>query len=344
MPRPTLPISFKALAIDAPGAPVREVHKTIESLRRDDVLVRVDYASINKMDPMLARRNIFDLPAPYVLGFDFSGEVAELGGEGELGVGAHVFGRVSRGGCFAEYVVAKKADVMKRGNVPAPEASTYGIAYLTAYESMVITGNVEARARKTIYVAGAAGGVGHFAAQMAKFHGLTVIGSAGKAISLDLLRQMKLDHVIDYGKQNVVDEIMRITGGKGVDLVYDSTGSQASYTQSAAVVAAGGEYIRLGTPQQLLISGSQDMTSVVEARGAKMTIADLGRYARDPVYAAQLPKVVEGMRRAVPWYEEGKLRPFVTETVRFDAAALQSAFDAFVKGTNNVGKVVVRVR
>jgi NADPH:quinone reductase len=339
-----LPISFQALAIDAPGAPLRKVQKTIESLSNDEVLVRIDYASINKMDPLLARRNIFQLPTPYVLGFDFSGELVRLGGESSLRIGDQVFGKVRRGGAFAEYLVAKVGDVLLRGAVPAPEASTYGIAYLTAYESIVITGNMAAKQGKTIYIAGAAGGVGHFAAQLCKLYGLTVIGSAGKARSLGLLRQMKLDHVIDYGKQDVVEEVMRITGGKGADLVYDSTASQASYTQSAAVVAAGGEYIRLGTPQQIQISGSQDMTAVVEARGAKMTIADLGRYQADPVYIARMSEVVEGMRRAVAWYAEGKLSPMITETVPFDAAALQRAFDEFVNGTNNVGKIVVACR
>jgi NADPH:quinone reductase-like Zn-dependent oxidoreductase len=49
---------------------------------------------------------------------------------------------------------------------------------------------------------------------MAKLHGLAVIGSAGNASSLDLLRQMKLDHVIDYRKENVVEAIMHLTGGK----------------------------------------------------------------------------------------------------------------------------------
>ncbi|MGO8695678.1 MAG: alcohol dehydrogenase catalytic domain-containing protein [Rectinemataceae bacterium] len=48
------------------------------------MLMRVDYASINKMDPMMARRNLFQLPAPYVLGFDFGGEVVEVGSEGGL--------------------------------------------------------------------------------------------------------------------------------------------------------------------------------------------------------------------------------------------------------------------
>jgi NADPH:quinone reductase-like Zn-dependent oxidoreductase len=200
---------------------------------------------------------------PYVLGFDFSGDMVEQGAEGRedgntLTMGQQLFGRSLTGGTFAEYVVVKKEHVLPRGRVPAPEASTFGIAYLTAYESLVISANIERHKGKWIYVAGAAGGVGHFAAQIAKLYGLKVIGSAGKAASLNLLRQLHLDHIIDYSKQDVVKEIMSVTGGKGADLVYDSTYTQSSYTQSAAAVASGGEYIRLGTAAQLALSGAED--------------------------------------------------------------------------------------
>ena len=82
----TFPFSFNALAIEQPGSPVSLVRKTIESLKKDELLVRVDYASINKMDPMMANVNRFQLPAPYVLGFDFSGEVIQVGSEGGLKV------------------------------------------------------------------------------------------------------------------------------------------------------------------------------------------------------------------------------------------------------------------
>ena len=298
------------------------------------------YASINKMDSLFALRNIFNLPEPYVLGFDFSGEVVELGDgncENSLSIGQQVFGSTRPGGCFAEYVVSGKDSVLPRGSVPAPEASTFGIAYITAYASLVITSNIERHKGKWIYVAGAGGGVGHFAAQIAKLYGLKIVGSAGKPASLNLLRQLRLDHIIDYSNQNVVEEIMKLTGGKGVDVVYDSTASQSSYVQSAAVIASGGEYIRLGTAAQLAITGNEDMSSAVESRGAKMIISG------DPdKRIEEAAKRTEGLSRAVSWYEEGKLNPMITSTVAFDASALQLALEAFRKGTNNVGKVVVK--
>jgi len=339
-----LPVTFRALVIEQPGKPVSLQRKTIASLGEDEVLIRVSYASINRMDPLLAQRNVFNLPAPYVLGFDFSGEVVRRGGSAGPRVGEQVFGTTIAGGGFAEYVVARNEYVLPRGTVPALEASALGIAYMTAYESMVVTGNIAGHSGTWIYISGAAGGVGHFATQMARLHGLKVIGSAGKAASLALLRQLQVDHVIDYSRQDVVGEIMKLTGGKGVPLVYDSTYMQSSYVQSAAVVASGGEYIRLGTPAQMTAFGLEDMTSVVESRGAKMLIGDPGRYRTDPLYQRQAQKLHDGQKQAVSWYEEGKLKPVITQTVPFDAAELQHAFEGFIAGTVNVGKVVVQCR
>ena len=96
--------------------------------------------------------------------------------------------------------------------------------------------------------------------QIAKLFGLKVIGSAGKAASLDLLKRLNVDHIVDYSGLDLVQKIMNLTSGRGADLVYDSTYSQASYDVSAAVVASGGEYIRLGTPMQLKGFGIEDMT------------------------------------------------------------------------------------
>ena len=337
-----LPVSFSSLAIAQAGDPVSIQQKS--TMHEDEVLIRVEYASINKMDPGLARVNVYNFPFPYVLGFDFSGEVAKVGAQCQeaFKVGDEVLGWSLTGACFAEYVVAQREYIVRRGAVPAPEGGAYGIAYLTAYESLVITGGIEQHRGKRIYVAGAAGGVGHFAAQIAKLYGLKVIGSAGKAASLELLEKLELDHVIDYSKQDVVQEVMKLTGDSGVELVYDSTLTQSSYAQSAAVVAFGGEYIRLGTEAQVARSGAENMQSVVEGRGARMVIADLARYGTDPLYQAQTAKLTDGLKQAVSWYENGQLKPVITATVPFDAAALQQAFDAFLNGTNNVGKVVVR--
>ena len=343
----SLPLSFNALAIPHEGEPVSLQRKTIHSLALDELLVRVDYASINNMDPLIAKRNIFQLPAPYVLGFDFSGVVVKLGSEGPHGlqVGDLVLGSTpGLGGCYAEYVVVKNRpeNIVHRGRVPAIEASTFGIAFLTAYESVILSGDIQRHHGKWIYIAGAGGGLGHFAVQMAKIHGLKVVGSASKSTTIDLLHRLRVDHVIDYSKQVVADEIFRLTNGRGVDVVYDSTNSASSYQQSSAVIASGGEYIRLGTAMQLKRFGKPDLSSVVEARGAKMVIGDLARYTTDPEFQSQRANVAKGLEQAVRWTEEGKLKAEITKIVPFDPVALQQALEAFSRGEINVGKVVVR--
>ena len=345
----SLPLSFNALAIPHVGEPVSLQQKTISSLAPDEVLVRVNYASINKMDPMLAKRNLFQLPEPYVLGFDYSGVIVKRGSEGSRGlhVGDPVLGSIGKGECYAEYVVVKghPNKIVPRGRVPAIDASTFGTAFLTAYESLILSGDIRRHHGKWIYIAGAGGGLGHFAVQMAKIHGLKVIGSAGKPATIDLLHRLRVDHVIDYSKQDVVEETFRLTNGRGVDVVYDSTNSASSYQQSSAVIAAGGEYIRLGTARQLQQFGLLDLSSAVEARAAKMVIGDLARYTADPEFQNPQARasVIQGLEQAVRWTEEGKLKPEITKIVPFDPVALQQAFEAFTRGEINVGKVVVEV-
>lgn len=344
----SIPLSFNALAIPHEGEPVSLQRKTVSSLAPDEILVRVNYASINKMDPLMAKRNIYQLPTPYVLGFDYSGVIVKRGSEDSRGlhVGDPVLGSIGRGGCYAEYVVVKgyPDKIIQRGRVPATEASTFGIAFLTAYENVIISGDIKRHRGKWIYIAGAGGGLGHFAVQMAKIHGLKVIGSAGKASTIDLLRRLGVDHVIDYSKQDVAEEIFKLTEGRGVDVVYDSTNSASSYQQSSAVIASGGEYIRLGTPTQLKRFGLPDLSSVVEARGGTMIIGDLGRYATDPEFQNPQARasVIKGLEQAVRWTEEGKLKAQITKIVPFDPEALQQAFEAFARGEINVGKVVVQ--
>ena len=343
----TLPISFQALAVEDEGKPIILQTRRIGELNDDDVLVRVDYASINNMDAGLARRNLFQLPAPYVLGFDFSGEIVRIGANnpGGFQVGDQVFGKTTRGGCFGQYVVTgnRSDHIRKRGAIPAREASTYGIAFLTAFESLAIATDLGQHKGKWIYVAGAGGGLGHFAAQIAKLNGLKVIGSSSKPASLQLLSQLGLDAVVDYSKQDVVAEVLRITGGKGAEVVHDSTYRQASYAQSSAVVAAGGEYIRLASDIQIKRFGLVDLTKAVEERGARMTIADLGRYSTDPQFMPRWPLVAQGLDRAVEWYEAGMLKPIVTRVIPFDAVAMQKALGDFASGAINVGKVVVEI-
>ena len=245
-------------------------------------------------------------------------------------------------GCFAEYVVAKRGSVSLRGDIPEAEACTYNIAYMSAYEPLVILAHIKNRSGQTIFIPGGAGGVGHFAVQLAKAYGLRVITSASKPEGLELLRKLRADVVLDYKKQDVVAEVMKATDGKGVDIVYDATYVESGFKQTAGLVAKGGQWIRLGTWMRNTPGLEQEIEGIVAERGGTVLLGDLGRYTRDPVWAAKVSQLLEGRRAAAQLYAEGLVRPHISAVVPLEAAALERALQDSTKGV--VGKWVVKVQ
>jgi NADPH:quinone reductase-like Zn-dependent oxidoreductase len=340
----SLSIQYTAFGNEQLGTPLTPLLRTISSLQHDELLVRVAFASLNPMDGKLQHVNFFHLPMPLVLGFDFSGTVVAVGwsdSNSSITVGSEVFGFAPAGQCYSEYVVVKQSHTLLRGSIPAAEASTYGIAYSSAFESLILEENLAKRRGQWIYVAGAAGGVGHFAVQLAKLHGLRIIGSGSKPASLELMHKLGVEHVIDYSKQNVVSEVLRLTGGKGADLVYDPTYSTSSFKQSAAVVSSTGVWMRLGYWGQA--ADDTEARKIVESRGAQATFGDFGRFWFQPDYIAQLDKIRAGLRDAVGLYEEGKVRPHISSVVEFEAKAVQQAINEQTSGKLNVGKATVKI-
>ena len=109
------------------SAPLAAIQVTVSALAADELLVHVRYASLNAMDQRVQRTNLYQRPLPYSVGFDFSGTVSAQGVDGDLRIGEEIFGFTSaEGGCFAEYVVAKRERVELRGAIPPREAGAYG--------------------------------------------------------------------------------------------------------------------------------------------------------------------------------------------------------------------------
>ena len=238
-------------------------------------------------------------------------------------------------------MVAKRDRLILRGELPEADASTYAIAYASAYEPLFLTADIGKRAGQTIFIPGGAGGVGHFAVQLAKAYGLRVIASASKPEGLELLRKLRADVVIDYSKQDVVVEVLNATEHRGADLVFDATYVDSSMKQSAAVVAKGGHWMRLGTFMHEPAELKSAVETIVSSRGAHVLLGDLGRYTLDPTYAKKVPALNDGLRLGKQLYAEGRVKPYISATLPLEASALQAAVLDSVKGT--VGKKVVKV-
>lgn len=218
------------------GAP--EVLEIVEvdrpSAGPGEVVVRVAATGMNAADWKLRSGLVRKLgDPPFTLGFDVSGIVAEVGpGVEQFGVGDEVYGMVlSRHGAYAEYVVAQ-ADILapKPAGLDHIHAAAVPTAVLTAWQGLA-----EVVAGQRVLVHAAAGGVGHFAVQIAKIRSAHVIGTARTA-NHEFLRELGAGEVIDYTTTDFADAV------RDIDVVFDLVGG-AYGSRSLPVLADGGRLI-----------------------------------------------------------------------------------------------------
>jgi NADPH:quinone reductase len=197
-----------------------------------EVLIRVSAAGVNFADVMQTHGTYHRGPqAPYLAGFEAAGEIVALGrGVTGLRPGDHVIG--TGYGAFAEYMVlpAEAAAPVPAGWTDE-QALGLVLNWATALAALKPLGRL--RAGETVLVHAAAGGVGQAAVRLAGHYGATVIGTASPG-KHEAVRALGADHVIDYRATDIAAEVLRLTGGGGVDLVLESFGG-ATFRASLAV-------------------------------------------------------------------------------------------------------------
>jgi NADPH:quinone reductase-like Zn-dependent oxidoreductase len=195
-------------------------------IKADEVLVKVKAISINPVDTKIRASagmlgyffNRTDSDAPIILGWDISGVVTAVGPDvRRFRIGDHVFGMVNfpgEGKAYAEYVAAPEAQLThKPSNISFEEAAGAALAALTAWQSVVTAGKVKAGDK--VVILAAAGGVGHYAVQIAKHFGAYVIG-VGSGANRDFVLGLGADEFIDY-KTHRFEEVVT-----DADIVHDA--------------------------------------------------------------------------------------------------------------------------
>jgi NADPH:quinone reductase len=189
-----------------------------------EVLIRVSAAGVNFGDISQSRGTFLGGPRPpYLAGFEAAGEIAAVG-EAVTGLqpGARVIGVGMRGGAFAEYMVLPAAAAVP---VPAGWSAEQALGLVvnwpTALAALRPLGCIAAG--QTVLIHAAAGGTGQAAVRMAKHYGATVIATASPG-KHETVRALGADHVLDSRDPGLAAEVLRLTGGAGVDLVLESAG------------------------------------------------------------------------------------------------------------------------
>jgi NADPH:quinone reductase-like Zn-dependent oxidoreductase len=314
---------------------------------RGEVRVAVRASGINFAD-LLARSGVYPdaPPPPCVVGYEVAGEVESVG----EGVEGHAVGdRVIAGTKFngqAELVTVPEGQV-----IPLPERLSFEqggavvVNYTTAYAGLVVMGGLKASERVLIHSAG--GGVGTAATQVAKRLGAEVFGTAS-ASKHDAIRGFGVDHPIDYRTQDFAEEVMRLTGGEGIDVAFDALGPK-SFRKDYRLLRAGGRLVMYGYSE----------SESADSRNIPALMAGLARapFATLPWWKSLAMmnenKGVFGLNMLSWWKREGLDRvleplaaeladgaydPVVAESFPFDRAA-----DAhrFIAERRNIGKVVL---
>ena len=209
-----------------------------------EVVVEVKAAALNFPDLLMIQGLYQERPPlPFVVGTEMSGVVAAVG-EGVTHVAPDDRVVAACGRTLAERVVAKAPFV-----IPAPrklefeQAAGICITYFTSMHAL--KQRAQLKPGETLLVLGAAGGVGTTAVELGKQMGAVVIAAASSDAKLELVRKLGADHVVNYTAGDLRERIKAITGGKGVDVVYDPVGG-ALAEPALRSMAWGGRYLVIG--------------------------------------------------------------------------------------------------
>jgi NADPH:quinone reductase len=218
------------------------------------VLVRVHAAGVNPYDTYMRNGTYAVKPQlPYTPGSDAAGTVEAVGdGVVKVKPGHRVYTAKTLTGAYAEYALALESQVyLLPENISFPQGAGVWVPYGTAFTALHHHGH--AVAGETLLVHGASGGVGIAAVQMARAMGLTVIGTAGTEKGLGLVKKEGAHFVFQHGKLDCADEVMKTTGGRGVDLILEMI-ANVNLATDLKLLAVNGRVIVIGNRGEITIN------------------------------------------------------------------------------------------
>jgi len=231
------------------------------------VLVRVHAAGVNPYDTyMRAGTYAVKPPLPYTPGSDAAGVVEAVGvGVSKVKPGARVYTAKTVTGAYAEYALALENQVQALpGKINFSQGAGIWVPYGTAYFALFHT--AQARASETVLIHGASGGVGTAGVQIARAMGMTVIGTAGTDKGLDLVGREGAHHAFNHTKAGYAEEILKATGGRGVDVVLEML-ANVNLATDMKLLATNGRVIVIGNRGEITINPRELMLRRGVVRG-----------------------------------------------------------------------------
>jgi NADPH2:quinone reductase len=267
------------------------------------VLVRVHAAGVNPYDTyMRAGTYAVKPPLPYTPGSDGAGVIEAVGpGVTKVKPGDRVYVAKTVSGAYADCALALESQVHPLpANVTFSQGAGVWVPYATAYHALYHV--AQAHASETVLMHGASGGVGIAGTQLARALGLTVFGTASSQKGLDLAKREGACQVFDHSKPGYLDEIMKATGGRGVDIILEMV-AHVNIANDMKLLATNGRIIVIGNRGEITINPRDLMSRRGSIRGFTLwaitpaeeadihagLIAGLENETLRPVVAKELP-------------------------------------------------------
>ena len=290
-----------------------------------DVLVAVKSASVGWVDLLMTSGQYQHLPKPpYCPGLEYAGTIAAKGADvgdaiaigddvlvDPFRVGPRSSGKYQSWGGFSSYaIVPLEAALRVPGSLSLDQACNLLGNYETAYHCLVSRGRL--KAGETVLIHGASGATGLAAVQIAKLLGATVIATGRSKDKLAVVAKEGADHVLAAADGDLKTRVKELTGGKGVDVVYDGVGGDIS-VESLRCVKFGARFLIVGWASTPFVAKEKNpnvlptnliMMKGVDVLGCPTVISTVN----DPsIRPPRLAKILE-------WAAEGKIRPHVSHT------------------------------
>ncbi len=290
-----------------------------------EVLVAVEAAAVNFPDTLIiANKYQFKPDLPFSPGGEVAGEVLSVGaGVEDIRAGDRVIAICGWGG-FAEEVVTRRENIVKLPpGLNAATAAALVITYGTTHYALQERARL--RPGETLLVLGAAGGTGLSAVELGKRMGARVIAAASSPEKLELCREYGADELIDYAREDLRARVKEITGGRGVDVVYDPVGGD--YAEPALrSLAWNGRFLVIGFTAGEIPRIALNLPLL---KGASIVGVFYGGFrSAEPERAEAL------LAELVGWLEAGRIRPAITSLRPLEEAplALREVADRKAKG------------
>lgn len=325
---------MKAVLCRAFGPPEHLVLEEVASPepKKNEVLIDVHAAGVNFPDTLIIKGKYqFKPPFPFSPGGEAAGVVTAVGEKvSHLKPGDRVMA-LTGWGSFAEQVAVPGYNVLPMpAEMSFADAAAFGMTYGTSMHALKQRADLQPG--ETLLVLGASGGVGLAAVEIGKALGAKVIAAASSAEKLDVARAAGADELIDYSRSSLKEEVKRLTGGQGADVIYDPVGGDL-FDDAIRSIAWNGRLLVVGFASGRI---PELPVNLALLKGAAVVGVFWGSFAQ-----RQPQDNLANFQQLFAWYREGKVKPLVSRTYPLARAA--EAIQALGQ-RQAVGKVVVTVR